>query len=72
MCLSALYWAGVSRIYYGNTQDDADAIDFSDKFIYRELERPKIQRAIPCIHIKNASTIKAFEKWAGKADKTVY
>lgn len=72
MCLSALYWAGVSRIYYGNTQDDADAIDFSDKFIYRELERPKIQRAIPCIHIKNASTIKAFERWAGKADKTVY
>ena len=72
MCLSALYWAGVSRIYYGNTQDDADAIDFSDKFIYRELERPKIQRAIPCIHIKNASTIKAFEKWVGKADKTVY
>lgn len=72
MCLSALYWAGVSRIYYGNTQDDADAIDFSDKFIYRELERPKIRRAIPCIHIKNASTIKAFEKWADKADKTVY
>lgn len=33
MCLSALYWAGVERIYYGNTKEDADAIDFSDKFI---------------------------------------
>lgn len=31
MCLSALYWAGVARIYYGNTKEDADAIDFSDK-----------------------------------------
>lgn len=34
MCLSSLYWAGVSRIYYANTQNDADAIDFGDHFIY--------------------------------------
>ena len=72
MCLSALYWAGVSRIYYGNTQDDADAIDFSDRFIYKELEKKKADRALPCIHIENASTIKAFEKWAAKTDKVAY
>ena len=41
LCLSALYWAGVSRIYYGNTQEDADAINFSDRFIYQELDKPK-------------------------------
>lgn len=72
MCLSALYWAGVSRIYYGNTQEDADAIDFSDRFIYRELEKPKIDRAIPIIHLANDYTIRAFEKWASKADKIKY
>ncbi len=72
MCLSALYWAGVSRIYYGNTQDDADAINFSDKFIYQELDKPKVDRAIPCIHLQNPRTIKAFEKWAQKEDKKVY
>jgi tRNA(Arg) A34 adenosine deaminase TadA len=72
MCLSALYWAGVSRIYYGNTQDDADAINFSDKFIYQELDKPKVDRAIPCIHLQNPRTIKAFEKWAQKEDKQVY
>lgn len=72
MCLSALYWAGVSRIYYGNTQDDADAIDFSDRFIYRELEKPKIARAIPIIHVANDFTIRAFEKWASKTDKIKY
>lgn len=72
MCLSALYWAGVSRIYYGNTQEDADAIDFSDRFIYRELEKPKIDRAIPIIHLDNDYTIRAFEKWASKTDKIKY
>ncbi len=72
MCLSALYWAGVSRIYYGNTQDDADAINFSDRFIYRELDKPKSQRAIPCIHMPNDFTIETFKKWAEKDDKTEY
>lgn len=72
MCLSALYWAGVSRIYYGNTQDDADAINFSDRFIYRELDKPKAERMIPCIHMENADTIRAFEKWASKSDKIEY
>ena len=72
MCLSALYWAGVSRIFFGNTQQDADRINFSDEFIYRELEKPRVQRAIPCIHIDNRFTIKAFEKWAQKDDKIAY
>jgi tRNA(Arg) A34 adenosine deaminase TadA len=72
MCLSALYWAGVQRIYYGNTQADADAINFSDQFIYQELEKPKINRAIPLIHVDNDYTIKAFQKWASKEDKIEY
>lgn len=72
MCLSALYWAGVSKIYYGNTQEDADRIDFSDKFIYDELARPKSERRIPTVHIADAGTIRAFEEWAAKADKTPY
>lgn len=72
MCLSALYWAGVSRIFFGNTQQDADRINFSDEFLYRELARPRVERAIPCIHMDNAFTIRAFEKWAEKADKVAY
>ncbi|MBQ3605568.1 MAG: nucleoside deaminase [Muribaculaceae bacterium] len=72
MCLSALYWAGVSRIYYGCTQDDAEAVNFSDRFIYRELEKPKCDRMIPCIKMDSTRTIKVFEKWADKADKIEY
>lgn len=72
MCLSALYWAGVKRIFYGNTQEDAAAIDFSDQFIYRELDKPKGERQIPMIHIANKFTIRAFEKWAASTTKTPY
>ncbi len=72
MCLSAIYWAGISRIYYGNTQDDADAINFSDRFIYQELDKPKAERMIPCIKMDSSRTIKAFEKWKAKDDKIEY
>lgn len=64
MCLSALYWAGVRKIYFGNTKEDAANIDFSDKFIYEEIDRQPEERMIPCVHVANTDTIKAFEKWA--------
>ena len=38
MCLGAIYWARIGRIYYGNTKKDAADIDFADDFIYKELE----------------------------------
>ncbi len=72
MCLSALYWAGVGRILYGNTQRDADAIDFSDEFIYRELALPQSERHLPCVHMPNDWTFKAFKMWAEKEDKVRY
>lgn len=72
MCLSALYWAGVSKIFYGNTKEDAEAIDFSDKFIYEEIEKRPSDRFIPGIHVRGTSAIKAFEKWAAKPDKVKY
>ena len=72
MCLSALYWAGVRKIFYGNTKEDADAIDFSDKFIYEELASPAESRRLPEIHVDGSDTIRAFEKWAAKSDKTPY
>ncbi len=72
MCLSALYWAGVSRIIFGNTQQDADRINFSDEFLYKELAKPVSERMIPCLHMANGFTIRAFEKWAAKTDKVEY
>ncbi len=72
MCLSALYWAGVKKIYYGNTKEDAASIDFSDRFIYEELERKQKYRKLPAIHIDGTTAIKAFQKWAASTEKIPY
>ena len=72
MCLSALYWAGIKKIYYGNTKEDADAINFSDKFIYDEIDRKPINRTMQGIHVADTSAIRAFQKWASKDDKIAY
>ena len=72
MCLSALYRAGVSRIYYGNTAADADRINFGDGFICKEIEKPHLERAVPCIHMEGTDANNAFNKWASKEDKIKY
>ena len=72
MCLSALYWAGVSHIYYGNTAADADRINFGDDFIYKEIEKPHLERSSPCIRIEGTTAIESFNMWASKEDKIEY
>jgi tRNA(Arg) A34 adenosine deaminase TadA len=72
MCLSALYWAGVSRICYGNTKDDAKAINFDDSFIYDQLELKYEDRSIQCEHFMRSQALCAFKKWEKKEDKIAY
>ena len=72
MCLSALYWAGVSRICYANTKRDAAAIDFDDSFIYDQLDLDYDQRSIQCEHFMRDEALLAFSRWAEKEDKIEY
>lgn len=72
MCLSALYWAGVSRIIYGNTKEDAKAINFDDSFIYDEIAKPYAQRAIPCQNFMREEALEGFRAWTEKEDKIEY
>ena len=72
MCLSALYWAGVSRIVYGNTKEDAKAINFDDSFIYDEIGKPYSMRAIPCQNFMRKEALEGFRAWREKEDKIEY
>lgn len=72
MCLSALYWAGVARIFYGNTKADAKAIDFDDSFIYDEIARDYSERSIPCVNFMRDEALAAFRAWTAKPDKIAY
>ena len=72
MCLAAIYWAGIDKIYYGNTKEDAADIDFADDFIYKEFVLPKKKRSIPMEQIDREEAIKSFEAWRKKQDKIAY
>lgn len=72
MCLGAIYWAHISKIFYGNTQSDAAAIDFDDSFIYRQIEKPAAERAIPQQQMLANEAIETFKAWSAKTDKTEY
>ena len=72
MCLSAIYWAGISRIFYANTRYDAKAIDFDDSFIYDQLSLPSSERAIKSDQLMRPDALKAFGMWDEKDDKVKY
>ena len=72
MCLSAIYWARINKIYYANTREDARKIDFDDSSIYMELQKNINERKIPMIHMMRNEALKAFELWDKKTDKVKY
>jgi tRNA(Arg) A34 adenosine deaminase TadA len=72
MCLAAIYWAHLDRVYYANTQADAARIDFNDQFIYRELARPITRRQLPMKPLLRPEALKVFAEWKTKVDKIAY
>ena len=72
MCLSAIYWARIDKIYYANTRKDAQQIDFDDSLIYSELQKNVKKRKIPMIQIMRNEALIAFDLWNKKTDKIKY
>ena len=72
MCLSAIYWARIDKIYYANTREDAQKIDFDDSLIYSEFKKSIKERKIPMIQMERDEALKAFELWNKKTDKVKY
>jgi guanine deaminase len=72
MCLGAIYWARLDRVYYANTRVDAAAIGFDDDHIYRELDKPIGDRAVPFIQMALPEARQIFREWLEKTDKIPY
>ena len=73
MCLSAVIWANIKKIYYGNTSTDAKAIGFRDAMIYEFIKGGCTDSEL--LEIKSQSrelTKDTFQKYADKVDKTLY
>ena len=72
MCLSAIYWSHIDRIYYANTRNDAKKINFDDSMIYSEFSKKIEDRKIPIKQMLRDEALKAFEIWDKKKDKIEY
>ena len=72
MCLSAIYWSRLDKIYYANTREDAKNIDFDDSFIYLEIPKKIGDRKIKMIQMLRDEALKSFEIWDKKVDKIKY
>ena len=72
MCLSAIYWSRIDKIYYANTRDDAKKIDFDDSLIYSELTKKIKERKIPTTQLMRDEALQGFKLWKNTENKVRY
>ena len=76
MCLSAIIWSNIKKVYYGNTKEDADKIGFRDDFIYDfifKLDKNDIdEKTLKLENLDREETIKTFNNFENKDDKEIY
>ena len=72
MCLGAIYWAHLDRMYYACNKDDAADAGFDDSFIYKELDLEASERRLKSENILRSEALKTFEAWKEKSDKVEY
>ena len=72
MCMGAIYWARLAKVYYANTRDDAAQIGFDDSSIYQQLALPLEARRIPMIPMMREQALEAFREWDRSPNKVRY
>ena len=72
MCLAAIYWARLERVYYALTRQDAAAMGFDDALLYTELSLPIGQRKLPLHSLGRDAALCAVHEWNTKPDRTLY
>ncbi|MDW8304982.1 MAG: nucleoside deaminase [Acidobacteriota bacterium] len=72
MCLGAIYWARIKKIFYACTRKDAASIGFDDDFIYKEINLFPEKRSIKGVNFMREEAMKVFKMWEEKPDKIPY
>jgi guanine deaminase len=72
MCLGAIYWTRLARVYFAGFASDASKAGFEDSLIYGEIGQPHDKRKIPTIPMMREQALEAFRLWAAKPDKISY
>ncbi len=72
MCLAAILWARIGRLYYANTRVDAAAIGFDDDYFYREVAKPMSELDVPASRLLPDEARAVFSEWNARPDKVRY
>lgn len=72
MCLGAIYWARIDKLYFACDRKDAADIGFDDDFIYQEIPLPLDERKIPTKQLLQQEGRSVFKEWEEKEDKVLY
>lgn len=72
MCLAAIYWAGIPKIFYAATRHDASEVGFGDSYIYDEIIKVNSDRNLAMVQVMRDEALPAFSRWEAKADKVEY
>jgi len=72
MCLGAIYWARLDKLYFANNKTDAKNIGFDDSFIYEEIATDYKDRKIETVQMMRNEALIAFKNWQNLDDKIEY
>lgn len=72
MCLAAIYWAHLERVFYGCTRNDAAEAGFDDEYLYQQIPLETSARALPMVQVGRETAVQLFHDWAVKPDKVRY
>ena len=72
MCLGAIYWAHIDKMYFANTKADAQNAGFDDSFIYEEINLKPEDRKLKSQQLLREEALAAFETWKNTTNKTEY
>jgi tRNA(Arg) A34 adenosine deaminase TadA len=72
MCMGAIYWARLARVFFGGTAADAAGAGFSDAFIYQEINLPHARRQIPFVPLMREAALACFDAWRAQTDRVDY
>lgn len=72
MCMAAIYWGRLARVYFANLASDASKIGFDDSCMYQELAKPRGDRKMPMIQLMREQALEAFRAWEHKPNKVTY
>ena len=72
MCLGAINWSRIGRVYFAVNRHAATDIEFRDAFIYEELAKPFDKRALSMVHVPCDGALDVFDAWTRLAGRVTY